>query len=120
MEQPELLSSKIKEWIQLDTEINVVNAGLKDKKKMKKDLTDALMRIMKEQDIEIVKLNDGSIEIKKSKVKTPINQTHLRKCLSNFVEDDTQVQDIVKCIYKNRDEKVKESIKRIKSAANDT
>lgn len=115
VEQDNSLAGKIKEWIQVDSEISGINASLKDKKKYKKELTDTLVQLMKEQDIDVVKLNDGSIELKKNKVKNPINQTHLRKCLSNFVDDDTQVQDMVTCIYKNRDEKVKESIKRIKT-----
>jgi len=114
-QQDNSLAAKVKEWIQVDSEITTINASLKDKKKQKKDLTDMLVLLMKEQDIEVVKLNDGSIELKKNKVKTPINQTHLKKCLSNFVEDDTQVNNMVTCIYKNRDEKVKESIKRVKT-----
>lgn len=114
-EQENVLAAKIKEWIQVDTEINTINAGLKDKKKYKKELTDSLVHLMKEKDIEIVKLNDGSIELKKSKIKTPINQNHLKKCLSDFMDDENQVSDIIKLIYKNRDEKVKESIKRTKT-----
>jgi predicted translin family RNA/ssDNA-binding protein len=112
MEENNELVGKIKDWIQLDTEINQINNTLKDKKKQKKELTDMLLSIMKSKDIEVVKLNDGSIEIKKNKVKKAINKNHLLQCLSDHMDDVDVVKQIVKNIFDKRDESVKESISR--------
>jgi hypothetical protein len=106
------LVEKIKDWVKLDSEINLLNSELKDKKKMKKTLTDNLVDLMKEQDIEIVKLNDGSIELKRNKVKKSINKNHLLKCLTEHITDLDAVNDVIKTIFDSRAVEIKEYIKR--------
>jgi Family of unknown function (DUF5760) len=106
---------KIKEWLQIDTEINNLINLLKEKRKEKKNLTDILMQAMKQKEIEVVNLNDGSIEIKSNKVKSPLNKKHLLSCLSTYYGENletSKVEELVKHILSNRDEKVKEYIKR--------
>jgi hypothetical protein len=109
------LVDKIKEWLQLDEEMNTIMNSLKEKRKEKKALTDLLMDTMKHKEIEVVNLNDGTIELKTNKVKTPLNKKHLVSCLTEYFGDTDEigrVGEIVKHILNNRDEKVKEVIKR--------
>lgn len=120
MANPEIIDNavlvdKIKEWLQLDEELNTIMTNLKEKKKEKKTITDLLMETMKFKDIDLVNLNDGTIELKTNKVKTPLNKKHLIACLTEYFGDTnetTRVDEIVKHILSNRDEKVKEFIKR--------
>lgn len=113
------LVDKIKDWLQIDKDINNLMISLKEKKKEKKDLTDLLMETMKQKEIEMINLNDGSIELKSNKVKSPLNKKHLMACLNSYFgeseETSTKVDEIIKHILNSRDEKIKEFIKRTTS-----
>lgn len=109
------LVDKVKEWLQVDAEITALSNSLKEKKKEKKQMTDMLMETMKTNEIEVVNLNDGTIELKKNKVKSPLNKKNLLVCLTEYFGDSsesTRVNELVQHILNNRDEKVKEYIKR--------
>jgi hypothetical protein len=120
--EPDLVD-KIKDWLQIDKDINQLMVSLKDKKKEKKDLTDLLMQLMKQKEIEMINLNDGSIELKSNKVKAPLNKKHLFACLNTYFgeteETATKVDEIMKHILTSRDEKIKEFIKRTKTKSID-
>jgi hypothetical protein len=115
MENAELVT-KIKEWLVVDDEINVLSETMKMKKKTKKSLTDILMETMKTKDIEVVNLNGGgAIELKKNKVKSSLNKKNLIQCLNEYFnseEEKHKVNEIVQHIMSNRNEKVNEFIKR--------
>ena len=114
MENAELVT-KIKEWLVVDDEINVLSETMKMKKKTKKSLTDILMETMKTKDIEVVNLNGGgAIELKKNKVKSSLNKKNLIQCLNEYFnseEEKHKVNEIVQHIMSNRNEKVNEFIK---------
>ena len=112
MENDSLMVTKIKEWIQLDTEITSINNSMKDMKKMKKKLSDDLVGLMKADDIEVVKLNDGSIELKKNKVKKALNKKDIITVLNSHIEDNSKVTELVNTIFEQRDYRIKEFIKR--------
>jgi len=112
MENDSLMVTKIKEWIQLDTEITSINNSMKDLKKMKKKLSDDLVGLMKADDIEVVKLNDGSIELKKNKVKKALNKKDIITVLNSHIEDNSKVTELVNTIFEQRDYRIKEFIKR--------
>ena len=115
MENTELVT-KIKEWLVVDDEINVLSETMKEKKKTKKNLTDLLMEAMKTKDIEVVNLNGGgAIELKKNKIKSSLNKKNIIECLNEyFVNEDEKhkVNEIVQHLMSNRNEKVNEFIKR--------
>ena len=117
---PEIVD-KIKDWLQIDKDINNLTVALKEKKNEKKNLTDLLMQIMKQKEIGIINLNDGSIELKSNKVKAPLNKKHLFSCLNTYFgesdETSTKVDEIIKHILNSRDEKIKECIKRTTTAS---
>jgi CRISPR/Cas system-associated exonuclease Cas4 (RecB family) len=117
--EPELVE-KIKQWLLIDAEINEINNSLKEKKRVKKGLTDYLMETMKTKEIEVVNLNDGSIEIKKRKSKKPLNEAQLVTILQQYYgEEDVSVEkvtEIVKHILNNRVEQESEVLKRTVSS----
>ena len=113
MATKEKLSQNVKNWLQLDKEIQVLQKELKDRKKKKNDYTNALLTIMKTNEIECVDLNDGKIIYTQNNVKKPINKQHLLECLSHYFDKNPNIptDDIVKYILENRPTNVKEGIR---------
>ena len=68
---------------------------------------------MKSNNIECFDINDGALIYKKNKVKKPINGKMLLASLKNYYKTNPQIaEEITKYVMDNREEQVKEIIKR--------
>ena len=116
MASKEQLSLNIKKWLQLDKEMKMLQKELKERKQKKNEVTDTLVEIMKESEIDCVDISDGKIIYTQSNIKSPINKKHLLDSLDKYFADNASVptDDIVKFILENRTVNLKESI-RLKS-----
>lgn len=113
METKEELVANIKEWIKIDTEISQLQTEIKTRKNKKKQLSETLMNTMKKNEIDCFDINGGSLVYKKNTVKKPINAKTLISTLSNYFESTpAKAEELTKFILDNREEQVKETIKR--------
>jgi len=113
METKEQLVIKIKEWIKLDSEITNLKNEIKQKNNLKKTFTCDLLTVMKTNEIDCFDINGGSLIYKKNKIKKPINGKSLLKVLQNYYNSETNTaEELTKYILDNREEQVKEVIKR--------
>jgi hypothetical protein len=113
METKEQLVKTIKEWVKLDNEIRTLHNEEKNRKMEKKRISNSLMEIMKKNEIDCFDINGGSLVYKKNKVKKPINAKTLMSTLkSYFSSNPVQAEEITKFVMDNREEQVKETIKR--------
>ena len=109
----EELVNTIKEWIKLDTEINQFQSEIKERKVKKKSITDSLVTMMTTNSIDCVNIKGGSILYKKSTVKKPINAKSLMNSLTSYFSSNVnKAEEVAKFIMENREESVKETIKR--------
>ena len=113
MANKEQLSLNIKKWLLLDKEMKLLQKELKERKKKKIDLTDALVEIMKKSEIDCVDISDGKIMYTQSNIKSPINKKHLLDSLDKYFADNDSVptDEIVNFILENRTVNLKESIR---------
>ena len=114
MDKGELIAN-IKEWIGLDEQIKQLQITLKEKRKEKKQNTDTLVRIMRDNEIDCFDLDSkgGKLIYTKKKIKKSLSKKHLMKCLTQyFKEDSLQASQINNFILANREEQVKENIRR--------
>ena len=113
METKEELVTNIKEWIKMDTEINKLQQEIKDRKNKKKQLSEELMKVMKKNEIDCFDIKGGSLVYKQSKVKKPINAKSLISTLQTyFASTPAKAEEVTKFILDNREEQIKETIKR--------
>ena len=113
METKEELVKNIKEWIQIDNDIAKLNKEVKEHKRKKRYLTDSLVNVMKSNEIDCFDINGGSLVYKKNKVKKAINGKSLMSVLSTYFEKEpTKAEELTKYVMNNREESVKETIKR--------
>ena len=112
METKDELLQSIKEWVQIDTEINTHKAQVKLLNERKRRLTTSLVEVMKSNSIDCFDLKDGCITYKKSVVKKAITGKSLMQVLKNYYKNDDTAEELTKYILENRDEQVKECIRR--------
>lgn len=112
METKEQLINKIKEWISIENEIKELRAEIRTLNNMKKKMTNELMVVMKQNEIDCFDIKGGSIVYKQSKIKKPINSKSLMVTLNSFFKNDNlKAGELTKYILENREEQIRESIK---------
>jgi predicted nucleic acid-binding Zn-ribbon protein len=102
----------VKEWIKIDNEIRVLQNEMKSRKERKKELTDALVNILRDSEIDGWNTKEGKLEYVKTKTKTSLNKAHIKAALAKFIKNDEQVDAMTQFIFESRGVKEKESIKR--------
>ena len=110
--QQELLEN-VKTWLNIDDQIRTLQKEIRDRRKLKKELTESLVGIMKNQDIDALNVPDGQLIYNKTKTKAPLSKKHLLVSLAQFFKNDQRmVEELSKYIMESRQEKEKENIKR--------
>ena len=110
--QVELINA-IKEWINIDNEIRNINKGLRTRKDKLKKISQNLMKKMKDNEIDEFDIKGGKLVYSQTKIKKPITKKNLVTILSKYYEGDiSQAIEMNKFIMDNREEVVKETIKR--------
>lgn len=102
----------IKSWIEVDNDMRKLQKDMKTLKDNKKTLTDALVNVMKSNEIDVFDINDGKLVYAKTKVKAPINKTTLFAALMQHYKDEDAAKKLSEFILDSRQEKIKESIRR--------
>ena len=103
----------VKQWVQLDNQIQQLNKTAKQLKNEKKKVNQEMMDIMKQKDIDIFDLKDGQIQYKKETKRVGLSQKRLLMILSKHPQlGEEQAIALNEYIYENREEIVKESIVR--------
>jgi len=112
METKEQLINKIKEWMLVENEIKDLRAEIRQLNNRKKSMTNELMVVMKENEIDCFDIKGGSIVYKQNKVKKPINSKTLMATLNTFFKNDNlKAEELTKYILENREEQIRETIK---------
>ena len=113
METKEQLINNIKELIKMDTDIAQLKNEIKEKNNKKKILTEQLLSTMKTNSIDCFDINGGALVYKKSTIKKPLNAKTILLTLQNYYKNDPQLaENITKHLLENREEQLKETIKR--------
>tara|TARA_Y100001970_G_scaffold293851_1_gene443861 strand:+ start:5734 stop:6093 length:360 start_codon:yes stop_codon:yes gene_type:complete len=103
-ESKELLVNSIKDWIAINNKMNELQKVIKDLRLKKKQLTDTLIKIMENNEIDGIDINNGKLVYRKNKVKAPINKDYLLKMLDNYFEKYPEIDtnDVGSFILENR------------------
>ena len=113
MDSKNSLVNAIKIWVKKDNEIRQLKKEERIRKKEQKEISETLMAIMKENQIDEFDLIDGKLVYTKKNIKKPITKKGLLDILKRYYNDDTQKADeLNNFIMDNREEKVVETITR--------
>ena len=107
------LVENVKSWLQIDTEIRQLQQEIRKRRALKKEMTDALVEIMKSQDIEIMNAGESQLIRTEKKTKSALSKKHLITSLLDFYKNDKEtVAQLTNFIMNTRPEKTIENIRR--------
>ena len=100
----EILVNTIKEWISINNKMTEMQKAMKELRLKKKQISDTLISVMENNDIDCFDINNGKLVYRKNKVKGAINKDYLMKMLGDYFvkypEIDTK--DVGSYILENR------------------
>jgi hypothetical protein len=109
----EQIVTKVKEWIMIDEEIKELQKKIREKKQIKKNNSEDLIEIMKQNEIDCFDISNGKILYSVNKTKQSISKKFLLQALGTYFSDnEKQASEVTKHILDQREETVKESIRR--------
>ncbi len=108
----ELLQS-VKEWIKIDNEIKLLNQEVKKRRQQKNLLSEGLVDIMKNNEIDCFDLSEGKIMYTSNRVKAPLSKKYLLESLGKYFDEIPNIDsnDVAEFVLENRAVKVKEGIR---------
>lgn len=103
-ESKELLVNTIKEWVLINNKMSEMQKVIKELRLKKKQLSNLLITIMENNEIDGIDINNGKLVYRKNKVKAPINKDYLLKMLDNYFEKYPEIDtgDVGSFILDNR------------------
>ena len=78
----------VKKWVQLDNETRALQKEIAQRKKQKNELSNNLIEVMKENEIDCFDLKGGQLLYVKKDIKKPINKKNLLEILNRYYEGD--------------------------------
>ena len=113
MATKEQLVHLVTEWMDSDNSIKNMQKALKEVRDRKRMLTEKLVHVMKDNEIECFDINDGKLVYSKSKTKQAVSKKVLLDALNKYFCDKPETaNEIVDHILDSRTEKITETIKR--------
>tara|TARA_Y100000591_G_C21636040_1_gene595337 strand:+ start:229 stop:591 length:363 start_codon:yes stop_codon:yes gene_type:complete len=111
--QKEELVHKIKDWVRIENEMKMLQKELKSRREEKKKLTEDLVQVMKQHDIDCFDMKEGKILYTQNKIKAPLSKKHLMGCLQQYFEKHPSIDanEVIEYVLEKRDIKVKEGIR---------
>ena len=111
MQTKEELVNHIRKWIGVENEITDLRRRMREKREEKKQLSQELLEVMKENDIECFDIKNGKLMSSKVKVKETVSKKMLLRVLSDYLDEPEEVTKLTEYILESRQVKEKEYIR---------
>lgn len=107
------LSMMIKSWRENQTELDELNAQMKEKKKRGKVMEDVILRIMKKNNIGALDLQSsgGRLLYRRQTAKAGLGQKDMARLLAEHLKSEQAATTALQYIAEHRGTKVKESLR---------
>ena len=106
------LVEEIKEWIQLDNEIKMLNSELRKRRYRKKELTKSLTRFMKSSETDKFETKQGNLNYGTQKKIQTIGKRFLIQTIGTYFSDDPYLaKDVIEYVLENRQVKEEDVIR---------
>ena len=104
----------IQKWVAVDNQLKIVNEKAKELRDEKNDLLEDINMYIETNKLNnaSIDISDGKLKFAQSKITQPLTLKFIENCLSNIINDQRQVTQIMKYIKDKREKKDVSEIKR--------
>ena len=104
----------IKEWVYLDNKLKHMNEEINKIRKKRNNISNNIISYAYNNNIQnnIIKISDGNLRFTQTNQYNTITFKHLEECLNKFINNENNVNTIIKYIKNTRKKKIINDIKR--------
>jgi oligoribonuclease (3'-5' exoribonuclease) len=104
----------VKQWVQLDSQLKTLNEQTKEIRNQRNVITDGILDFVDDNNLSssTIKISDGRLKFAQNKQTAPLTLGFLETCLSDIINDEEKVTQIMEYIKQKRDVKYVPDIKR--------
>tara|TARA_B100001063_G_scaffold246432_1_gene285566 strand:+ start:19478 stop:19834 length:357 start_codon:yes stop_codon:yes gene_type:complete len=111
MNKEELVST-IKEWVKVENEISLLQRELKSRRERKKQISELLLSVMKDNEIDAFDITGGRVLYSQRKTKAPITKKSLMEMFDAYFKDRPDLaDDLNEFIQDNRKQVIKDVVR---------
>jgi len=105
----------VRKWLELDNFLRKAQETIREKRKVRDQLSQTIIKFMCKFNIEDLNTKEGRIRCKVGYVKAPVNQKVIKQRLSDYFGDkEQQKNEVLSKIYEEREVSEKVSLRRLK------
>jgi len=106
--------NQIKEWVQIDNQLKLLNDKTKLLREQRNKLNENIINYANNNDIfnSQIQISDGKLKFTNTKVSSPLTFKYLEKCLGEVIRNENQVKQIMEYVKSKREIKTVAEIKR--------
>jgi len=106
--------TKIKEWVSIDNEIKKQNELTKRLREKKNDLNSEINEYIENNQLNnaVIQISDGSLKYNSVKSTQPLTFKFVRECLTNCIENEDTIDQLMNYIKEKREVKEHYELKR--------
>lgn len=108
------MSDKIKEWVAVDNRIRGHNEQLREQRTVRKLIGQEILSTAEKNNMTnaVIQITDGKLKFQECRVVAPLTFKFLKSCLSDCIESEEQVKQIMEYIKEKREIRYIPEIKR--------
>ena len=110
----ESFQENVKNWVQLDSQLKTLNEKTKELRNQRNELSNGIFDFVDDNNLSssTIKISDGRLKFAQNKQTAPLTLGFLETCLSDIINDEEKVIQIMEYIKQKRDVKYVPDIKR--------
>lgn len=104
----------VQKWVQIDNEIKRASSHVKTLRETRNNLSDKILSYADEHNLEnaIIEISDGSLKFQNYKQTSPLTLKFIKTCLTECIDNENTVNNLMDYIKSKREFKIKNDIKR--------
>jgi len=110
----ERFQNQIKQWVEIDNEVKVLNNQLRELRTNRNNISDQIVSFVDSNNLDkaVIEISDGSLKFGTVKQSSAITLKFVKKCLNDCINNEETVEQLIEYIKSKRDIKIKSDIKR--------
>ena len=107
--------NKIQEWVTIDNKIKRYQDAIRHEKMQRTELSEQILSYVETEKMTHaqIQISDGLLKFQNNKITTPLTFKFLKQCLSECIDSEEKVEQLMNYIKERRDVKYVRDIKRL-------
>ena len=104
----------VRAWLEMDANIKKLQALVKERGVMKRELSTKIVAFMSRYNIEDLNTKEGKLRYKVTQVKAPLSQTQIKAKIETMYQPGMPISELTEKIFEARETRDKHSLRRFK------